>query len=1291
MKCAYSLCKDSVTNPQKCPKCKEVTYCCTSCRAQDWYKNHQKVCPGNGASPLRSASPISKNSEKPVEPPAKPSVDKKVQIDQSKKDQLSDYEDMNSSLGSGSYAEVKLVKHKRTKVLSAMKIVNKKLAEQELSIEIINREIAIHSKLNHPHIIKLFNSFTDETNIYLVLEYAESGSLFEKIEDNGKLTEDEARKFFVQTVNGIIYLHENEIVHRDVKPENILLDKSGNVKICDFGWCARGTEDRSTFCGTLDYMAPEIIKGQKHSYEVDIWALGVLLYEILHGYSPFQGREADKCHNIVNCKFSFDDDISENAKDLIQKMVKVQAASRIKLKDVLNHPFCNPSSPIPVVSVVCKGATFKHYVQGHGMDIGTVQDVKGSECIVTFAKSGVREIMLYDEVERRIKRGKRDLSPTVEENKIEEKAIEPEKPQKPVEKNQIKKAENSLESDNIWLSDDKINKDDKKDKKNTKQEIKEQAKNKNNDEKNNEEKNNEVKNKKNEEKNKKNEEKNKKNEEKNKKSEEKNKKNEEKNKKNEEKNKKSEEKNKKSEERNNKNEEKNKKKDEGDFMKEFNQKFAALAAQEESVDISMISAIKNVNSNETPLISPRDEFISNDKGVQENDKHALDETYEEFKNKLPKKNENLVEIKKGPKDQKIQESIKNKSPVKSIDYKEEIKKSWQKHQEKEESDSPSKSPLKLQDYLESKKKSNENTEDRAKTPDRHQEILKNAKNLSNSTDHLPKPKEKLAFPSDSESTYSQKDVESSGRKTPQKVKFADELVIPPEVPRSPIQSKEGFSKPPLRPSPLEDPELKIKKSYEKLGGLSKSPKKEIFSSSKSSDIDESPKPIYTKEIVSVKKDEEVYNNLENWVKAPERKVREKSPPPAPRDRSLDKSLERFKEKYGESPKPEPKDPSLKLDSFSQLALNSKGGKVSPREPIKQSEENRKKLSDESQKGQSQIEIKPKFIPFILKNEEDSEESQEQSLKGRSISPFVEPQANEKIENEKPRSISAIKSSSKDQGIEKKLQDKEEEQSNIYKQRILENLRKAKEEEEKKSMQIKPKSVAEIKGNQKISVENVFNIPENPQKRNSSPPSPKFQEDDDEEISHSNRLKGCSIFDEHEKASVNSNLRRTPSPNFRREQVEEVKKVYNPKDFEPEPKKGGKKKVSNFEYQRELIENQHNLYYRKLEEAWITNENDVVEAVDISDNEVETPRPQRHFEEYDYLLRNPPSVISNIDDTESKFIVSNERLNQKRKELAEMIEKVEGEKKIPLKIKRVKKKKDGLLSWLGGLMGCSERY
>jgi len=123
------------------------------------------------------------------------------------------------------------------------------------------------------------------------MEYANSGSLFSLIKKRKNFDEKKAFHYFIQTAGAVLFLHENNLVHRDLKPENILVDENNNIKLCDFGWCVEmSMGNRVTFCGTYEYMAPEIIKEKPYNQGIDVWSLGILLYELIHGYSPFRVR-----------------------------------------------------------------------------------------------------------------------------------------------------------------------------------------------------------------------------------------------------------------------------------------------------------------------------------------------------------------------------------------------------------------------------------------------------------------------------------------------------------------------------------------------------------------------------------------------------------------------------------------------------------------------------------------------------------------------------------------------------------------------------------------------------------------------------------------------------------------------------------------------------------------------------------------------------------------------------------------------------------------------------------------
>lgn len=201
-----------------------------------------------------------------------------------------------------------------------MKVMNKKFLQQYSSTQNLLREIKIQKKLNYPHIVRLHHYFEDGENVYLILEYCSNGSLFHLLRDKRKFSETDSFIYFFQTALGINYLHSKDIIHRDLKPENLLVDDKGNVKVCDFGWSAEmDTNTRITFCGTVDYMvvlyltqAPEMLKNKPYDKSLDIWCLGILLYELLHGYPPFKGKtDTEKINNIKkNSNITYSSSIS---------------------------------------------------------------------------------------------------------------------------------------------------------------------------------------------------------------------------------------------------------------------------------------------------------------------------------------------------------------------------------------------------------------------------------------------------------------------------------------------------------------------------------------------------------------------------------------------------------------------------------------------------------------------------------------------------------------------------------------------------------------------------------------------------------------------------------------------------------------------------------------------------------------------------------------------------------------------------------------------------------------------
>lgn len=190
-------------------------------------------------------------------------------------------------LGKGAFGSVWKAVHVKTNMPYAIKIVLKQRLARMLPQ--FKREISILSNLNHPHIVKFHGHFEDSDSYYLILEYAENGSLFATLNRQRRFMQMDASQYFRETLSAVQYLHSHSppIIHRDIKPENILLNSENRVLLADFGWSNYFNDPRKTVCGTIEYLPPEIVKKQEHGPAADIWCLGVLLYEMLMGKSPF--------------------------------------------------------------------------------------------------------------------------------------------------------------------------------------------------------------------------------------------------------------------------------------------------------------------------------------------------------------------------------------------------------------------------------------------------------------------------------------------------------------------------------------------------------------------------------------------------------------------------------------------------------------------------------------------------------------------------------------------------------------------------------------------------------------------------------------------------------------------------------------------------------------------------------------------------------------------------------------------------------------------------------------------
>ncbi|XP_078796996.1 MAP/microtubule affinity-regulating kinase 3a isoform X23 [Oryzias latipes] len=248
------------------------------------------------------------------------------------------------TIGKGNFAKVKLARHILTGREVAIKIIDKTQLNPN-SLQKLFREVRIMKILNHPNIVKLFEVIETDRTLYLVMEYASGGEVFDYLVAHGRMKEKEARAKFRQIVSAVQYCHQKHIVHRDLKAENLLLDADMNIKIADFGFSNEFTlgNKLDTFCGSPPYAAPELFQGKKYDGpEVDVWSLGVILYTLVSGSLPFDGQNLKELRErVLRGKYRIPFYMSTDCENLLKRFLVLNPAKRGTLEQIMKDRWIN--------------------------------------------------------------------------------------------------------------------------------------------------------------------------------------------------------------------------------------------------------------------------------------------------------------------------------------------------------------------------------------------------------------------------------------------------------------------------------------------------------------------------------------------------------------------------------------------------------------------------------------------------------------------------------------------------------------------------------------------------------------------------------------------------------------------------------------------------------------------------------------------------------------------------------------------------------------------------------------
>ncbi|PLB47824.1 camp-dependent protein kinase catalytic subunit PkaC1 [Aspergillus steynii IBT 23096] len=253
---------------------------------------------------------------------------------------------LQRTLGTGSFGRVHLVQSKHNHRFYAIKVLKKAQVVKMKQIEHTNDERRMLNRVRHPFLVTLWGTWQDSRNLYMVMDFVEGGELFSLLRKSQRFPNPVAKFYAAEVTLALEYLHSQQIIYRDLKPENLLLDRHGHLKITDFGFAKEVPDITWTLCGTPDYLAPEVVSSKGYNKSVDWWSLGILIFEMLCGFTPFwdSGSPVKIYENILRGRVKYPPYLHPDAVDLLSQLITADLTKRLGnlhggSEDVKNHPW----------------------------------------------------------------------------------------------------------------------------------------------------------------------------------------------------------------------------------------------------------------------------------------------------------------------------------------------------------------------------------------------------------------------------------------------------------------------------------------------------------------------------------------------------------------------------------------------------------------------------------------------------------------------------------------------------------------------------------------------------------------------------------------------------------------------------------------------------------------------------------------------------------------------------------------------------------------------------------------